>query len=328
MNKLCLTLITAFLLGLTTAQDFPVTIEHKYGSTTITEKPERIVTVGLTDQDALLALGITPVGTTEWIGNYPGAVWPWAQDKLGANIPEIVGDAGTINFETITALEPDVILALFAGVTQEQYELLSEIAPTVAQPGAYVDYGIPWQELTRTVGQVVGMSEEADALVNGVEGRFKQIRADHPEFEGATAVAATTSDADGLIVYGMQDSRSYLLTSLGFVLPEGLRDVIGEEFSGSLSEERVDLLDVDVILWLDVESLEEPLGGPVYPSLNVAKEKREVFLGPADELLDDAAFLNDAAYFVSVLSLPYLLDGLVPRLVTAVDGDPTTNTNQ
>src|SRR5688572_21669592 len=43
---------------------FPVTIEHKYGSTTINEFPERIVTVGLTDHDALIALGIVPVGTT------------------------------------------------------------------------------------------------------------------------------------------------------------------------------------------------------------------------------------------------------------------------
>jgi iron complex transport system substrate-binding protein len=35
----------------------PVTIAHKHGSTTIRSEPARIVTVGLTDQDALLALG-------------------------------------------------------------------------------------------------------------------------------------------------------------------------------------------------------------------------------------------------------------------------------
>src|SRR5262245_31240141 len=40
------------------AEAFPVTIEHKYGSTEITQRPERIVTVGLTDHDALLALRI------------------------------------------------------------------------------------------------------------------------------------------------------------------------------------------------------------------------------------------------------------------------------
>ncbi|MEZ4730963.1 MAG: hypothetical protein R3E79_27910 [Caldilineaceae bacterium] len=30
---------------------------------------------------------------------------------------------------------------------------MTQIAPTVAQPEAYVDYGIPWQELTVTVGK-------------------------------------------------------------------------------------------------------------------------------------------------------------------------------
>ncbi len=75
----------------TTDAAFPVTLEHKYGSTTISEQPVRIVTVGLTDHDALLALGIVPVGTSEWFGDYPGSVWPWAQDKLGDVIPEAVG---------------------------------------------------------------------------------------------------------------------------------------------------------------------------------------------------------------------------------------------
>jgi iron complex transport system substrate-binding protein len=44
---------------------FPVTIEHKYGSTTIEEAPERVAVVGLREQDALLGLGIVPVATTE-----------------------------------------------------------------------------------------------------------------------------------------------------------------------------------------------------------------------------------------------------------------------
>ncbi|MEZ4730962.1 MAG: hypothetical protein R3E79_27905 [Caldilineaceae bacterium] len=88
-----------------TANDsaFPVTVEHKYGSTTITETPQRIVTVGLTDHDAPLALGIVPVGTSEWFGGYPGLIWPWAQDELealGGEVPAAVG-GDAINFEAI-----------------------------------------------------------------------------------------------------------------------------------------------------------------------------------------------------------------------------------
>jgi iron complex transport system substrate-binding protein len=298
------------------AAAFPVTIAHKYGSTTIASAPQRIVTVGLTEQDVLLALGIIPVGTTEWFGGYPGAIWPWAQDKLTGPAPVVVGDATAVNFEQIAALKPDLILALYSGVTQEQYDLLVQIAPTVAQPDGYVDYGIPWQELTHTVGQAVGKMAEADALVAEVEARFAELRAAHPEFEGASALVATPYE--GIWVYGPEDVRGRFLTTLGFVLPKGLAEVTGAEFGGNLSMERADLLDVDVIVWLDAEEAKGPLGGPVYASLPVHTEGREVYLSSYNDPL------GGATSFVSVLSLPFLLDGLVPRMAAAIDGDPAT----
>jgi iron complex transport system substrate-binding protein len=295
---------------------FPVTIAHKYGSTTVDALPARIVTVGLTEQDVLLALGITPVGTTEWFGAHPGAIWPWAQDKLSGELPVLVGDASSTNLEQIAALQPDLILALYSGVTKEQYDLLSQIAPTVAQPEAYVDYGIPWQELTRTVGQAVGQAAEADQLVADVEAKLAEARAAHPEFVGASAVVATPYE--GIWVYGPEDVRGRFLTALGFSLPEGLAELTGAEFGGSLSMERADLLDVDAIIWLDPEEANGPLGGPLYASLKVHTEGREVFLNSYDDPL------GGATSFVSVLSLPFLLDGLVPQLAAAVDGDPAT----
>jgi iron complex transport system substrate-binding protein len=39
---------------------FPVTIEHAFGTTTVERAPERVVTLGVTDADAVLALGTTP----------------------------------------------------------------------------------------------------------------------------------------------------------------------------------------------------------------------------------------------------------------------------
>jgi iron complex transport system substrate-binding protein len=291
---------------------FPVTLEHKYGSTTIPEVPERVVTVGLTDHDALIALGIVPVGTTEWFNEYPGALWPWASDKLnGADVPVVLGTSEAINFEGITALQPDLILALYAGISEDDYALLSQIAPTVVQPEGYVDYGMPWQEITRVVGQAVGKADEAEALITAIDEQFAQIRAEHPEFVGATAVVATPYE--GIWVYGEQDVRGRLLTALGFTLPEGLAEITGDEFGGNLSPERAELLDVDVIVWLDAEESEGELGGPVYQTLPVHTEGREVFLNSYNDPL------GGATSFVSVLSLPYLLDGLVPQLAGALD---------
>lgn len=298
------------------AAAFPVTIAHKYGSTTIEAKPERVVTVGLLEQDTLLALGVVPVATTEWFGKHPGAIWPWAQDKLKGTLPEVLSNSDGIQYEKIAALKPDVIIALYAGLTQEEYNLLTKIAPTVAQPGEYVDYGIPWQQLTETVGMIVGQKEQAQGLIQGVEQRLAQAKSEHPEFVNATALVATPYE--GIWVYGPEDVRGRLLTSLGFKLPADLAAVTGAEFGGNLSMERADLLDVDAIIWLDPTEAKGPLGGPVYSSLKVHTEGREVMLDSYNSPL------GGATSFVTVLSLPYLLDNLVPMLAAAVDGDPNT----
>ncbi|MGH3927323.1 MAG: ABC transporter substrate-binding protein, partial [Pseudonocardiaceae bacterium] len=151
---------------------FPVTITHKFGQTSIPAEPRRVVTVGQTDQDAVLALGVVPVGTTEWYGEYPGALWPWAQEKrneLNGALPTVLPAAEDIEFEQIAALQPDLILALYAGLDQNQYDLLSQIAPTVTQPEGVVDFGIPWDVQTRVVGQALGRSSQAEQLIGSVE---------------------------------------------------------------------------------------------------------------------------------------------------------------
>src|ERR671910_2078498 len=104
-------------VGPSTAQEtaasgaFPVTIDHKYGSTTIEEAPERVAVVGLREQDALLALGIVPVATTEWYGEHPGAIFPWAKDELGdAEPPTVLSYRDGIEVEKVAATRPDVII--------------------------------------------------------------------------------------------------------------------------------------------------------------------------------------------------------------------------
>src|SRR3954453_12812301 len=61
---------------------FPVTVEHKFGETVVPEEPKRVVSVGVSEQDVLLQLGVVPVGVTEWYGEQPDATWPWAHDLL------------------------------------------------------------------------------------------------------------------------------------------------------------------------------------------------------------------------------------------------------
>lgn len=303
---------------------FPVTIEHKYGSTTIKSAPKRVVTVGLTDQDAVLALGTVPVGTTEWVGGYKGAVGPWAQDKLGGSAaPTVLKDTGTgPQTEKIAALRPDLILALYSGLTKEQYQTLSKFAPVVAQPKGFNDYGIPWQQQTETVGKALGKEAEAKTLVDGVEAKFAAAKQAHPEFAGATAVIATPYE--GTFVYGSQDPRSRLLTDLGFTLPKDLDKVIGDSFGANISKERTDLLDQDVAAWIvpDTTGAVAKLhADKLYGDLDVVKQGREVFIKETSDY-------GNAVSLSTVLSIPYVLDRLVPQLAAAVDGNPATKVEQ
>ncbi len=66
---------------------FPVTVQHALGSTTVPQAPQRVVSLGYTDQDAILAFGVVPVAIREFTGNRPGATWPWASDRLQGQQP-------------------------------------------------------------------------------------------------------------------------------------------------------------------------------------------------------------------------------------------------
>lgn len=301
---------------------FPVTIAHKYGSTTITEEPERVVVAGLREQDALLALGVVPVATTEWFGKHPGAIFPWAKAKLGsAKVPTVLSSTDGLQIEKIAAQRPDLIIAIYSGMTKKEYDALSRIAPVVAQPKGEVDYGSTWQEETTITGKAVGRGAQAAELVRQTEKLIADAAAAHPEFKGKTA--ANVTDYQGIFVYGPEDVRTRMLVDLGFTYPEALHDAFPKDYGGQLSDEKVDAIDVDALLWFadGDRSVAQLKKDPVYSKLAVRKEGRDVFVRAKDRVYE-------ATSFPSVLSMPLLLKELVPRLAAAVDGDPSTSTDQ
>ncbi|MEV6369010.1 iron-siderophore ABC transporter substrate-binding protein [Micromonospora musae] len=303
----------------TASDSFPVSIEHKFGTTTVPTEPKRIVVVGLVEQDALLSLGVVPVATSEWFGEKPGAIWPWAEAALGgATRPQVLTSTDGVQFEKVAALRPDLILGIYSGLTADDYATLAKIAPTVAQPKGAVDYGVAWQDLTRTVGAAVGRKAQADRVVADVEGKIAAARSANPAFAGATGLMATTYE--GYYVYGPQDPRGRFLTDLGFTLPAGLAEVTGAEFGANLSRERTDMLDTDVLIWL-VDKYDpdraKVQADPLYSKLKVKSEGRDVYL-------ENEEIVGAATSFITPLSLPFLLEKLVPQLTAAVDGDPAT----
>ncbi|PZF97709.1 ABC transporter substrate-binding protein [Micromonospora endophytica] len=297
---------------------FPTTLTHAFGATTIAAKPERIVVVGLKEQDYFLALGEVPVAIRDWYGGMPNAVWPWAREQLGDAKPEVLARA-ELDYEQIAALRPDVIVGLSSGMTEQEYDLLTKIAPTVAQPEGDGSWAVTWQQMTRAAGQITGRSAEAETLVTELEQRIASVATENPALKGASTVFASTYEGQ-YYLFSPETTASKVLLDLGLTMtPEVTTLTDNANQSATISRERFDLVDVDVAVWS--EAATDPgvatlLKDPLYTRLDVRSQHREVFLG---------AEANGALAFSSVLSLPYVLDKIVPALTAAVDGDPATD---
>lgn len=299
------------------AAAFPARIVHKFGTTEVERAPRRVVCVGLVEQDTLLALGIVPVGTTKWFGDAPGCVFPWAADELGdAALPTVLDATNGIPVEEVAALAPDLILGVYSGMTRAEYDLLAKLAPTVAQPGEYVDYGTPWDETALMIGTAVGRPRAAQELVDTVNDRIDRDAAAHPEFAGLTAAVVTPWE--GLFVYGPEDPRGRMLARLGFAFPDQLLDEGSDEFGWSLSAENTSALDrIGVAVWLGLDGAESGITR-LWERTRAHREGRWLDIGEAD----GAYYV--AHSMVTPLSIPYVLDRYVPQLAAAVDGDPAT----
>lgn len=289
---------------------FPVTVEHKYGSTEIPAEPKRIVTLGLSDQDAVLALGTKPVGSVDWFGERPFGTWPWAQPLWGDTPPTIVGERDEYNIEQIAALKPDLVIAQYSGMTQAQYDTLTKIAPVVAQPKGFEDYQAPWQDMTRAIGTAMGQSEKAEELITGISDRFAKIRAEHPEFAGMTGVVAESYEPGSFTAFSPKDPKMVFLSEMGFTTPPALAEFLGTENLVDFSGERLAVLESDRLVWLTGDAGTEGRisGDPLYNTLAVARENRDIFV-PYEE-----PPIGSALSFNTVLSIPYAADQLVPLL--------------
>lgn len=299
-----------------------MTIDHKYGSTTVSSAPERVVVLGLTDIDAVLALGVEPVGFIDWYGPYEKAdirdgLWPWSHDAVGDARPMVMPrNEDKFNFETIASLRPDLLIAQYTGMTDDEYATASKIAPTVAQSGQFPDFEMPWDVTTRIIAQALGRSERAEELIAGVKNRFAEARRRHPEFSGKSAVLASLFEGV-LYARGPKEPHGKVLAELGFSYPPAIASLIpSDKVLAELSLEQIGLLDTaDVLIVGEFEDQGELTGNALYQALRVVKEGRVV---PGAEPVEGSL------YWSSVASLPFAIDALVPLLAAAVDGDPAT----
>ncbi|MGS2586282.1 iron-siderophore ABC transporter substrate-binding protein [Streptomyces hebeiensis] len=294
---------------------FPVTVEHAFGSTKITKAPQRVVSVGYTDDQAILAFGIKPVGMVDQYPNPAGkspdinTQWPWVKDKWGDTRPEVVmnnGDPGP-NYEKIASLRPDLIIAVYSEIDRAGYEKLSKIAPTVGRTkGEKEPFSAPWQDNAVHIAKALGKEDEGAELVRGIQDKLDTAREEHPEFAGQTAVALSWYK-DSLAPFTTTDVRGRLVTGIGYQGATKIDEIADGKFFTVLSPERVDLVDVDRIFVINDKADTAALKKfELFTNLSAVKN------GKVSYLLDSEGPAVGAAMSQSTpLSLPYAIDQLV-----------------
>jgi iron complex transport system substrate-binding protein len=296
-----------------------VTIDHAYGSTEIKGEPTRIVTLGLSDQDPLLALGVAPIAVSPWYGDYEYATWPWAQDELGDATPVVLNGGVRSEekppLEEIASLEPDLILSLYNGTTEEQYEQLSAIAPTVVPTEEYTDFNITWQEATRVTGVAIGREQQALDLIAEVEQGFADDAAANPQFAGKNIVVAERFEPGESVVRAGNDVRAKFFGQLGFTLPTDIAGTEPDEYGEIVvSDEFLPELSRDLLVWnvgFAPEERQTVESNPLYPTLPVVESGKVLWV--------EDPVVSGAFSWGTVLSLDYAREQLVPQIAPLVD---------
>lgn len=294
---------------------FPVTITSALGDAVIETQPERIATWGWGATDAVLALGIVPVAVPS--DTYSGGddlLAPWITEKideLGGEEPVILDNSTyELSVEELLATDPDVLLAPYSGLTQEEFDAVTAAGiPVVAYPDA--PWTTPWRDSVELVGEALGKEAETADVLADLDALVADAAAEHPEFEG-TSIALATESAGTYYVYLPSDPRVEILENLGFVTPDSVTalDTGESTFSTTVSPENLDQIDADVIvLFAESDDALQTLVGSDTSKLIPAVQTGAVaaLVGP-EEI---------SSISPTPLTLPWGLESIVDKLAAA-----------
>lgn len=284
----------------------PVTIEHRFGTTTLDEVPERIVVGDPQWLDTMIAFGIPTVGHP--LDQYAGTddeLHPWQTGKVA---PESEGIAYGTSWplEQIATMDPDLIVASYTITSQEQYDALNKIAPTI---GPLTDRAVDtWQDMVETAGEVFHRTEAAATLAAETQEKIDAVADELPGLDGKTYTLVNYVPGDSLIIVAdPEDGASRLMADLGLRLTDAVegRDDPGQG-RWQVSIERTDLLESDVLIAFSQGGDPTELIG--WNDLTAVENDAALVLDYAE-----VTGLNTP----SVLSLPYSLDAIRPALENA-----------
>ncbi|MDO5076660.1 iron-siderophore ABC transporter substrate-binding protein [Corynebacterium sp.] len=274
---------------------FPITIKHALGETTIKQKPERVATVGWSNHEVPLAFGVVPVGISKvtWGDDNGDGILPWDEERikeLGGETPVLFDETDAIPFEQIADTKPDVILAAYSGLSQEDYDQLSKIAPVVAYPNK------PWttttSELISLNATGLGMQDKAEEFQQEVDAAVTAAFEKHPNLKGKKVLFSSfgsQNDKSKVGFYTLEDPRAGVLKTIGFGVPKIVEEETpkAENFWVERSAEEPEAFeDVDIIISYgsndaatNEQTLKELQADPLLSKIPAIRDGHVAFLG-------------------------------------------------
>ncbi|NLU66052.1 iron-siderophore ABC transporter substrate-binding protein [Streptomyces sp. HNM0574] len=297
---------------------FPVKIKSALGTAEIEKKPERVVTLGQGSAETSIALGNTPVGMESypWGSDKTGYL-PWVHEavkKKGDKLPTQFKGGEDIDVEKIVELEPDVILAPWSGITQKQYDVLSDIAPTVAYPD--LPWTTDWDDQMDLIGKALGKEKKADELKADIQKQFADERKKHPEYQDVTYSYIYNNGPGTLGVFKPEEQRVKMVSSLGLKTDPVVNDF--KETKGTASaliglENGHKLKDSDLIFtfYSDEKNRKEIEKQPLYAKIPAIKNGAVVSS-------EDKPFVT-ASSLINPLTVPWVIDRYEPMIDKAIE---------
>lgn len=299
--------------GAVSTASFPIAMKHAYGETVINAKPERVVTLDWNNADAVLALGIVPVGTARanWGPVTDKGLLPWTEEKfkeLGTDNPNVFNDLDGYDYEAVAAAKPDIIVAPYSGMDEKAYKRLSEIAPTL--PFKETAWKTTWREQTVEAAEALGLRAEGEKLVADTDAFIKENFAKYPKLANKSAAICYINAADlsSFSVYRTADPRGAYLTDLGFAFPEKVEALATDKnafyvkISSELAVEA--LSDTDIIItYGDDKTVAALQKDAIFSKIPAVKEGRVVVLDSNGNL---AAACNPSVLSIKAELVNYL----------------------
>lgn len=216
-------------------------VEHAMGKTEVPESPKRVVILTNEGTEALLALGIKPVGAVKsWLGD------PWYEhiaDQMEG--VQVVGTESDINLEAIASLKPDLIIG--NKLRQEKwYGHLSQIAPTVFSETLRGDWKVNFQLYAKAVNQ----EEKGKELMAAFDQRIEEIRNKLGDQVNQEVSVVRFMPGNARIYY--KDSFSgVILEQIGFKRPPSHDK---QEFADEVTKERIPDMEGDILFYFTYET--------------------------------------------------------------------------